>query len=550
VDQPVVRRLLIDNANKTDGITWDRPHRAPPGTARAWTEAAFAEYDSSAFDTKTSRYPSHANLTTEGFVADAHITLFSIHPSTIVHESGDEPTMYLSPTGRMTAMVDYRERVPKKTVERVSDPDIDRRVTTYTVQLSSIENVTVTADGTPDPEKRRSDTHRPTFSYNINDYGGSVNRLGVKAEIVVTVRETTKEYPADGTGAIITSTRMNTTRVTVTDARAVAIHELNTSGVTSYRAAPADGAERVALRADTPWSMLRLQGENARLATKWRFFTARTPGWDQLTIASEDDTEKRPAPDIPVYVHGVPTTNPPVAEASEPGVSGKVTSDDEAGPERSPPESVPEAVGVSTVNESYQPRSVLAVRFPNTSAPYDATVVGLVNGTNVTRPSGDFQERSLSESQLIVRTERQNASHTVLFVKVQGAQSGAPISLAPTDIQYARLFGGLASTQTPSGQVVIQGHRTTHVVRPPSDGTTIAVPTHGMIFAEYQPASWISKTPAYQPTRASAKSQRLASLSGLLGFISIALTVLIPLWMAIKLAQGAARLVRPEDFIE
>jgi len=549
--QPVIRRLPLSDANRSFALTHDRPFERPPATAREWSTEAFADYNADAFDTDTSRYPQHADVTTRELVADAHLTLFHLQPSTIAHESGDTPTRYITADGAITGMIDYRERTPNRTVEDVDRPGIDRRVTTYEIRYSRIENVTLTVNGNRDPETRRSDVHLPRYEYDTADYG-DVHQLGIQADIVVTARETTKTYRENAAAPVSTTTSTNTTRVTVADNQSVTVYDITPGNVTGYRAASPSGDEHLAVRSDQPWSSLHVPGRNTSLATRWRFVTARTPGWTRLTTASETDSRVRPAPDLPVTVHAIPTTRPPDADATRFGVAGEVTTTSPRYPARSPPETVPETIGVSAVNDSYHAHGTIAARYPNLTAPYTTTILGVVNGTNTTVASSSFTTRSIRPADLTLETRRQNESHTVVFVQVRDAATDTPISLAGGQSPSSLFDGGLPAARTPErGQVVVRTDRVRRVVRPGADGMTVALQDHGTVHAVFEPASWTVHDPAYTEARASTDALSQAAVGGVLSFIVVVLfAVLIPVWLAVKLARAAGRIIHPEDYIQ
>jgi len=547
---PVIRRLPLNETNRTLALAHDRALKTPPATARTWTTAAFDDYDAVEFETDNSQYPQHANLTTRGAVGDAHLTLFQLQPSTIVHASGDSSARYISETGVIAGMIDYRERIPEPEVEEVDGGNIDRRVTTFEVQSSRIENVTVTVNGEAVPDTQQSATHLPRFVYDTTEYD-TVDQIGLKAEIVVTVRETTKTYYEDESTPASTTTTVNTTRVTVADNRTVTVYDLRPDDIAGYRVANKTGDERLAIRGQQPWSALHIVGQNTSLSTRWRFTTARTPGWTRITVANESDTATRPAPDLPVTVHAIPTTNPPDAEATRFGVAGRVTTTAPEYPARSPPQTVPETVNVSAMNSSYHPHDTIAARYPGLTPPYDATVVGFVNGTNATVASSSFTTRSLRPAEVVLETRRQNETHTVVFVQVRDDRTKSPIQLSGSPPSTPLFDGLFQAGQSPDrGQVVLRGKRVRRVVRPGANGTTVALETHGAVRAGFEPASWTVHDPAYKPARATTYARGAATTGGVLPFVAALAAVIIPFLFAVKLARTAGRIIHPEDHLK
>ena len=553
--QPVLNRLPVETERKYDAVTYDREQSVPSQAAREWTTTAFADYsEETSFDTDTARYPPHADLRSERFIADAHATLFAIQPSTIVHETGKTPTWYLTEQGEASAVVDYRERTPNRTVEKSSDPDIDRRITEYEVQSSSIQNLTLEVNNKPDPATQQSGTHVPTFEYDAADYGGEIIQLGVRAKIVAKVEVTTTLIPENESEEPITKTEIRTETVTVTDGRPTQVYRLEEEDVAGYRASGPDSAERVAVESEVPWAMLQVRGTNATVTSRWRLLAGQEPDttWNELVVATENETETRPAPDIPVHVQAIPTSHPPTAAATRFGEAGRVTATTTTGDERRPPESVPDGMGTPVVNESYQPQGNVAASLPGIDPAYDLRVVGLVAGLNHTRSSAELTERSVRQAELTIQTEQVNTSYTELSIQLRDAQTGEPISLQRSrsvdTVSLAPRFR--ESEPTTDGEVIITGRSQRYSIRPPAEGTTITVPMHGIITAQFSPASWISQDPAYQPTRGSARSSRLATGDALFALIELALPLLLPMWMSIKLLQAGGRVTHPEDFID
>ena len=547
---PVMDRLEINESARMKALKEDYLFPTPTATAREWTTTAFTDYDAGAFEKDSSRHPQHAELTTEGPVADAHVTLFQLQPSTIAHEAGDEATLYVAEQGDISAMVDYRERTPPKQVVQDGASGVDRRVTTYEIQSSQIENVSLLMNR--EVVKQDSGEHLPEFTYSTGLLGENLNRLGIQANITVVVEEETTTYYEDGSEPSTTVTT-NTTTVTVVDGREVTPYDLEESDLTMYRGDNPDNGENLGIRATKPWASLRIDGGPRRLLTRWGFVTARTPGWETLTITTEGESNTRPAPDLPVYVHAVPTPANPRAADTESGVAGSVTTRSPRYPERAPPETVPEEIRVRIINESYLPHGTIGAQYPSLSHPYAVEAVGLVNRTGVTMQSSTFTTRSIRQSEVVLETREQNDSHTVIFVQVQDTATGEPVSLQSGEQRATPIFTGVfpSSPELDRGQVVIRSDSTQRTVQPGANGTTVALQDHGMIFARFEPAPWTAQDPAYLASSASARSLPGGSIIGVLApFLMAIFGVLVPMWLAYKFARSLGRIIHPEDHIQ
>lgn len=546
---PVMDRLLINESARGQALKEDYVTATPMSTAREWTETAFTDYDAGAFQKESSRYPQHAELTTEGPVADAHVTLFQLQPSTIAHEGGDSTTLYVAEQGKISAMVDYRERTPSRQVVQGEASGIDRRVTTYEIQYSRIENVSLRMNG--EVVAQNPGEHLPQFEYATGLINSNLNRLGIQANITVVVEEETTTYYEDGSVPSTTVTT-NTTTVTVADGRDVTPYDLERGDLTMYRGDNPDNGENLGIRTTKPWAALRISDGPRRLTTRWGFVTARTPGWETLTVATEEDTNTRPAPDLPVYVHAVPTPAEPRAADSLSGVAGAVTTNSPRYPERPPPETVPDEILMATVNESYLPHGTIGARYPSLSHPYSVKAIGFVNRTGVTMQSSSFASRTIRQSEVVIETRKQNDSYTVVFVQVRDAATGEPISLQSGG-QSEPIFTGVyaSAPELDRGQVVIRSDSTQRTVQPGANGTTVGFQDHGMIFARFEPAPWTVHDPAYLSSSASARSLPGGSIIGMLApFVMGILGVLIPVWLAYKFARSLGRIIHPEDYIQ
>jgi hypothetical protein len=101
------RTVLHEIGNATDWTFTE-----PPETAELWSRVDHLEFPVG--DETVSYHPPGANLTESRFLADAHVSVFSVSPATVAHlgPNENETVHYLAPTGELRAVIDYRVRLP------------------------------------------------------------------------------------------------------------------------------------------------------------------------------------------------------------------------------------------------------------------------------------------------------------------------------------------------------------------------------------------------------------------------------------------------------
>ena len=129
----------------------DLTYDAPPAHAATMTGGAFAALTPG--NASRSVAPPGANRTTRGLVADAHVTLFGIHPATRVQLGPAAQREYIAPTGTARALVDYRVRAPQGNRSVVNHAVREVRVAIGDEQVGS-------TTGTQTPEINYTTTQR------------------------------------------------------------------------------------------------------------------------------------------------------------------------------------------------------------------------------------------------------------------------------------------------------------------------------------------------------------------------------------------------------
>jgi hypothetical protein len=88
----------------------DIPLDRPPRAVEQWNRGEHGEFPQT--NRGVSAAPTHANLEQGRYIRDAHVTFVSVQPSTVVHTSKSERTLYVSPSGEVLGVIDFRVRTP------------------------------------------------------------------------------------------------------------------------------------------------------------------------------------------------------------------------------------------------------------------------------------------------------------------------------------------------------------------------------------------------------------------------------------------------------
>ncbi|MBX0325822.1 hypothetical protein EGH21_22650 [Halomicroarcula sp. F13] len=198
----------------------DIPLNEPPQAVEQWNRGEHGEFPQT--DAETSAAPRHAVLEDGRYIQDAHATLVSVQPSTIVHTSASERTHYVAPSGEVLGVVDFRIRTP-------SGSRSENRTVSHAVTQTRVSETRLLADG--NVVARQNQTQRPRLTYSELAASKEPTTLTLEATIETTVRttrRTCREYNAtQGTcSAWDGQTNYRSESITVTDSIDVQPYQL------------------------------------------------------------------------------------------------------------------------------------------------------------------------------------------------------------------------------------------------------------------------------------------------------------------------------------
>jgi hypothetical protein len=478
----------------------DLTYAAPPAHAARMTTAAFPALEPGGAD--TSVHPPHADRESEGAIADAHATVFAVHPATRVHLDSTTTRQYIAPTGTVRALVDYRVR---------DNLGPNRSVRSHTVR-------TVTLDIGTEQVASTTGAQTPTLSYDTTQTGEQ--SLTVTAEIAVMIA-------VDGP-----RTTTFTQTVTVSDTRSVWVYQLTPE---AYTARYPDGRFGLAVYQGNPWHSLTLSEDGThRVRGVWRYYTARDPRWDRLTVARATATTTRPAAATPLRVAAFPAQIGPRAVPVRDGptltaVWGVTT--------RSPAARLPPNVSVGVISDEYTRSYGVAVR-NETLDPERIQVHGVVRGVSAPLSGVTRTARPIREPNLSVRLTDSSGSAATLRITVRDSQTGAPLrvteSAAPRPIVADRPDGTLSI----NGEPVMLG----------PDGTatrTVAEP--GLYTVRFEPAPWRTTSPAYTAASDTVRWHPLGTLAVWVQLLETTIWIGIPVAVAWIAGRQVAHLMSGES---
>jgi len=517
------RSAVAQVANATD-LTF----REPPATAATWTRNDHAAFEGGGRD--TSAYPPDANLTGGEYIAAAHATVFAVAPSTVTHRTPNETHRYVAPNGTLRGIVDYRVDVP-------ADERSDSRTVEYELATSSVEEARLYDDGDDRLLATVNGSKTPALQYRLPS---TVETLRLEADINASVNVTAttrEEVTVEGpNGTTETRTRVRTrteTRsetITATDRYAVTPYD---PSVLVTTARYPDGDRGVAAFYTQPWQGLVLtRNGSQRVRGVWRFYTARNPRWDRLTYASENTTEQRPSPVLPVAVHAYPSRLGP---RTDPVARSPTLLRVWGSPYETPAPALPETVHVDVVTQAYTASDGLAVR-TDAGRHQGLTVRGIVRGVNAsiqrTGPPQDIRPTTLD-----VRVLSRTPEQIRLQVTLQNAATGEPIGLrSRPGSRYDSVTGGRAG-YIELGPQRVQTNR--------SGEATVTLTEPGVYTARYVPGSWVEHDPAYTRAKATVRWHPLTTVDGWFALLVRGLQWFLPFALALyagrKLGQVFSR---------
>lgn len=446
----------------------DFSFKRPPATAATWTRNDFQDLDAGEVD--ESVYPAGASVQDGTYVADAHVSVFAVQPSTRTHLAAGETPLYIAPSGSVRGFVDYRVRpsVGNQSVEIVEH---------------EISSVRLLRDG--EVIQRQSGTHTPTLSYDSLEDGPA--SLTLEADIRVRV-------DAGREGETVET-------LTVSDSLSVVVYDLRAYG--SSVEYP-DGDRGVSVFQTQPWQgyVLSSTGEG-RVRGVWRFYTARETAWDRLVRSKASGQRSVSSPAVPVYVHAYPSRIGPRAEPVGEGPQiTRVWGIKRGGVETT----IGENVSVEVVDEAYTTSYGVAVRSDSVSRE-DIRVVGIVRGVNTSvSESAGGSTTKVKESNLSAEVVEQDASSATIRVELRDADTGQPIVL-----KEPKAGSHPIGFDERNGYVTVAGQR----VETNSTGVAVVtVSDPDVCTVRYHPDSWLDSSPAYVSDTATVRWHPLSTLDG------------------------------------
>ncbi|QLG28981.1 hypothetical protein HUG10_16195 [Halorarum halophilum] len=508
------QHAMEELANCTD-ITFKRP----PATAATWSAHDFGNLEPG--DGETSVHPPDANLTESVAIADAHASLFAVHPSTRIHRDPGTSPLYIAPHGTVRGLVDYRVRVPEDGPTETGSGGwsvVDHEVSE--VRLYFGDDRLAVTDG----------SQLPVIEYRTN--GSRRTTLKVEADIRVTLSGQMTEGLGNGS-------EMTTDHLTVSDSVPVRVYD---PVVEQYRVGYPNGDAGVAIYQSQPWHGYQLTADGeARVRGIWRYYTARDESWDELVHARVDGSERTDSDARPVYVHAYPSE---IGPRAEPVRDGPTILDVWGTESQSPASRLHENVSVDVVTSSYTRSYGLGLRYTDVD-PDQLRVHGVVRGVNATirTPDGNA-ERPLHESNLSIDVLEQNESTATLRIELSDATTGVPIHLAETqsDDPQAVPIGGEAR----EGYITVNGQR----IETNVEGVAVVtVNEPGSYTARYHPGSWLSHDPAYVGDSASLSWHPLWTISGWTALIAEVVWWSIPFITALYGGIRLGRFLQYDEYL-
>ena len=435
----------------------------PPTTAHRWNNDAHETFETG--DSDVSIHPVDAETKSNAYIRDAHVTMFSVTPSTRLYvESGDE-RLYVAPEGDLRGAIDYRIEVP-------ADSTRNNRTWTWELRSHEIESVRLSVD---DREIDSTDgTHRPAFEYELD---GGERTFTVEARIEATLEETVQ--PPDSNRTATTTTRR--TSIEVQDTLTVEVYDFD--AVATSITYP-DDASGLSITQSQPWRGYTLDADGSmEIRGIWRFFTARNPGWQSVVEATASGTTTRDQYALPVGVYAYPSAFAPKAkpEGADPtivqtwGVSHET-----------PTDSLPENVAVEVVSDSYDETYGIAVQADDID-PSEVTVHGIVRDTDADLRSLFAESREMYATELSASIIERTETAATVLVELEDAETGEPIELTDTGSSP-----GVSRVQ--SGHIELASQR----VQTDANGeATVELTEPGAYSARYEPAPWVNVRPAY-----------------------------------------------------
>lgn len=387
-----------------------------------WNNGDFSEY--AAGDAATSVHPESADLEDGRYIKDAHASIFTVQPSTVL-QSSTESTTYIAPEGEVLATADYRVAVPD---DSESGPVREE----WSLEVAELDGVELRADG---QQLDSNTSHQSTLEY--SGLSGDPT-LTVAVDISAQLRHeqrTCDEYNRSTDscdGSWETELTHPSEQLTVTDSRNTTVNRLDTATGTQTTF-ETDGAQTGAVvHPGTVWSAIEID-DDTRIRGNWRFYAAGDAGWHTMVSRTETGTTRENSTVRPAQLYAVPMqAGPDVSSGATETVEPPLEIEDAWGSERGGP-SLAEAIDVTPV-EQYVNSSSVALRSESIAADsFDTvTVRGIVRGQSQTVSLAD--QGIVRETNLNLTVLKADSSGAVVEAVVTENATGEPVTTGRVEV--------------------------------------------------------------------------------------------------------------------
>lgn len=400
----------------------DVPFEEPPIDVETWNSGDFHGF--SPGGEETSVHPEGAHLEDGLYIRDAHVSLFAVQPSTVLH-SGNDSIHYIAPDGEVLAATDYRVRVPPGN----TSGSVRHR---WSIIETDLDRVELRVDG---QIVDSNSSHRSTLEY--GDLSGTPE-LTAEAEISVRLRHevrTCTDYDDDADDCNVswdTEIDHPTEQMTVTESRQTTVNRLdNVEGQRTTFESDTDHTGAI-VHPDTAWSMIEFD-DNARVRGNWRFYSAGKSGWHTIVSRTETDTTQEDSAARPAQIHAVPVEEQPdMPSGAMEDAKYPLFIEERWGSKREGP-TLPEEIAIDTA-ETYLDVSSVAVRSETLSgAAFDETTVhGIVRGQSQTVSLAEAG--TVRETNLELTVRESNSTGAVVQAAVTETSTGEPITIGRVEV--------------------------------------------------------------------------------------------------------------------
>ena len=486
----------------------DYTYATPPEMTTNVSQTAFSKLRSG--DRRTSVYANGASPSSKGPIREAHVTIFTANPRTILHAGAQRRVDYVAPNGTLRALVDYRVETP----DRVQTAN---KTVRWSVEAHEIEAVRFGVENTT---LGTTQSTRPTFNYSLRGVGNRT--LWIQARITASLRKTTIRETSDGS---ITTRTTTTHGLTVRDHLDVRLYRPKYDLAT---AESSTGAGYLSVRSTQPF--VRYSAANSSdesVQSVWRFYTTGAESWQTLTTASGTTTTTN-LTRRPVVVHAFAArTEPTVAS------DARVTSVDirQSIWESAAAPDLPPEIDVGAVESTVHYPERLVSKHAEPIGP-QVTIIGLVDGSTTTISHSQLNATSeLRTTEVETTVRSRNESTVTLAVSVRDGDTG-------TQLRRSAAENRSVGTLSVDGQSYPLGEQGVQIVR---------VPARGATEIRYLPARWTTESPAYLPSETRVAFHPLTTVSGWVELLVTLLWTSIPFLVVLYAGRQLGTLVGREE---